>query len=77
MAMVDTRSPTWRAVKQVADEAHAQAIAELSGFGINNDRSNYLRGKIDAMRDIIELETAEPEAEQPPAPTIEGYSIDI
>lgn len=61
--MIDVHSPTWAAVKAHAEKEIAAAQAELEAHGLKPRRTEYLRGRISTLRDLLAIVQAKPEIE--------------
>ena len=46
----------WLHVFNTAKEEINQCLVELANFNVTHDRSNYLRGRIDALKLIIDID---------------------
>lgn len=56
--MIDPKSPTWVAIMKWADEREAAALSELVKDGKSFDRTQFIRGQIDALRKLRGLPDA-------------------
>lgn len=67
--MVDIHSDTWIAVSQFAELSLQDARRQLESPTLDHDRSQYVRGRIAALREVLAI-TREP---VPLAPKTTGY----
>lgn len=58
--MIDTNSSTWLFVKKTAEEMIARAQRELEVRGTAPDATEFERGRIKALRDILALADPKP-----------------
>lgn len=61
--MLDPTSPTWAAVKAKADDTIETARQRLSTRGFSQLNSEYERGRIAAMKELLDM--AKPREELP------------
>ncbi|GAB2889571.1 hypothetical protein GCM10027202_17720 [Microvirgula curvata] len=67
--MVDIHSDTWGAVSKFVEQSLQDARQQLESPTLDHDRSQYLRGRIAALCDVLAL-TRDP---TPLAPKTTGY----
>jgi hypothetical protein len=53
---IDAHSREWKAIVAHNQKVIEESVRELIGASIEHERSMYLRGKIDAAREVLELD---------------------
>jgi len=61
--LIDVTSPTWRSIQKWAEEEIENIHLDLETPQLDPDETEYLRGKIAALRNLIDLTAEQPDVE--------------
>lgn len=59
--MIDETSPTWRSISKWAEEEISNTQLDLETPKLDPEETEFLRGKIAALRNLIDLTAESPE----------------